>query len=102
MVFRLSGLIVLFIALQNPLAAGDPADVETRVLKNRLDNLESQAVQRRDREPTVLDLLRRQDDRLAGQALNTLKTKRPRSTAVPLLERQLFRSRRPAGRFDPR
>ena len=95
-------LAVTLIVVQAALAQAEQPDAEEAILKRRLDNLESQAVQRQGREPGVLDLLKRQDDRIAGQALNTLKTKNPRGTAVPLFERKLDRSRRPLGSFGDR
>lgn len=97
-----SVLIALLITCQSWTARADQPDVAERVLNNRLNNLESQAIQRQGRERRTQDLLTRQDDRIAGQALNTLKTRNTRSTAVPLLERKLLRSRRPVGSFDRR
>ena len=70
-------------------------DVEESLLRNRLNNLESQAVQRQGRDATVLDLLNRQDGRIAGQRLNSLKTQDPRSTAIPSLQRRFERGQRP-------
>ncbi len=100
--FRISILVALLIAYQGMPVAADQPDVAERVLNNRLNNLESQAIQRQTRGPRLQDLLARQDDRIAGQALNALKTKRPRSTAVPLLERKLNRSRSRLRPFDHR
>ncbi len=100
--FRAGLLVTLLIAYQSTLAGADQSDVAERALNNRLNNLESQAIQRQGRERRPQDLLARQDDRIAGQALNALKTKRPRSTAVPLLERKLDRSRSPLRPFDRR
>ena len=93
-------LITSMIALQSAVALAEQPSVQENVLINRLNSLESQAVQRQGREPVVSDLLRRQDDRLAGQALNTLKTRNLRNTAIPLLENKLNRSRRPLGVLD--
>ncbi|MGI9488572.1 MAG: hypothetical protein ACR2RF_22365 [Geminicoccaceae bacterium] len=100
--FRASLLVALLITCQSEIAMADQPDVAERVLNNRLNNLESQAVQRQGRERRPQDLLARQDDRIAGQALNALKTRRLRSTGVPLLERKLSRSRRPVRTFGRR
>ncbi|MGI9500041.1 MAG: hypothetical protein ACR2P3_08385 [Geminicoccaceae bacterium] len=100
--FRSLALIILLVSLESVLAIAEQSDISERVLNNRLNNLESQAIQRQGRERNIIDLLKRQDDKIAGQALNALKTRSPRHTAVPLLERKLFRSRRPAGRFTSR
>ncbi|MEM7043903.1 MAG: hypothetical protein AAF543_13925 [Pseudomonadota bacterium] len=93
--------LLVFIALlaMPPSLSAEPAssDLDRNILNNRLNNLESQAIQRRGREGKTLDLLNRQDDRLAGQALNRLKTASPRNEAIPRLERRLDRSRRPVG-----
>ena len=97
--FRVISLVALLIICQSAIAVADQPDVAERVLNNRLNNLESHTVQRQGRERRPQDLLARQDDRIAGQALNALKTRRLRSTAVPLLERKLFRSRRPVRTF---
>ena len=72
---------------------------ERRVLKNRLNNLESQSIQRSGQGEKALDLLSRQDARIAGQELNSLKTRNPRRSDIFLLQRQLDRSRRPVGRI---
>ena len=71
---------------------------EKRILKNRLNNLESQSIQRSGQGEKALDLLSRQDARIAGQELNSLKTRNPRRSDIFLLQRQLDRSRRPVGR----
>lgn len=94
------GLLILALG-DMPSHAGDGGDVES-VLRNQLNNLESQSIQRRGQETRSLDLLNRQDDKVAGQRLNMLKTKDPRRTSLPRLERQLDRSRRPVGSFRPR
>ncbi len=93
-------LIALFITCQSAPLQADQPDVAERVLNNRLNNLESQAIQRQGRERRPQDLLARQDDRIAGQALNALKTRRLGSATVPLLERKLLRSRRAVRSFD--
>lgn|GEM_PF-6995788 len=93
-------LAVGLITFESALAGDDKSEIAERILLNRLNNLESQAVQRRGREPTTIDLLRKQDDRLAGQALNMLKTKDVRNRNIPLLRGKLDRSRRPASRFN--
>lgn len=85
---------------QSVLAEDENADVAEQVLQNRLNNLESQAVQRRGREPTTIDLLNRQDDKIAEQSLNALKTRDLRNSDLPILERRLDRSRRLDGGFD--
>ncbi|MEM8951175.1 MAG: hypothetical protein AAGA21_11310 [Pseudomonadota bacterium] len=72
------------------------------LLKNALNNLESQSIQRRGGKTRSIDLLNRGDDRVAGQRLNMLKTKDPRGSSLRLLERQLDRSRRPVGSFGRR
>lgn len=95
-------LAILLIALRVGAADAEQSTVAEGVLNNRLNNLESQAIQRQGRSQSVLDLLNRQDSRLAGQALNTLKTRSPRNTAIPLLDRKLDRSRRPVGTFGRR
>jgi hypothetical protein len=87
-------LTCLFFGLFSAASAEDQTVVEERVLTNRLNNLESQAVQRRGRAPSTFDLLNRQDDKIAGQTLNRLKTENPRSSVLPRLERKLDRSRR--------
>ena len=92
-------MIMTFGTLLVTAAGAEQTDIAEAVLKTRLNNLESQAIQRRGREARGLDLLNRQDDRVAGQALNALKTIKPRSTAVPLLEGKLQRSRRLIGAF---
>ena len=91
-------VILLITSLLNVASAADPTVIGERVLKNRLNNLESQAIQRQGRVPTTLDLLNRQDDIIAGQTLNRLKTERPRSRFLHRLERKLDRSRRTRGR----
>ena len=95
-------LLVIFVGITSVSVRADQSEVGRRVLNERLNNLESQAVQRRGRDQKLIDLLNRQDDRAAEQALNALKTKRPRDTTVPLLQQKLERSRRPVGRFVPR
>ena len=70
---------------------------EKRILKNRVNNLESQSVQRLGQGEKALDLLSRQDARIAGQELNSLKTRNPRRSDTFILQRQLDRSRRPVG-----
>ena len=90
-------LILLIASIATGASADDQTVIEERVLKNRLDGLESQAIQRQRREPTTLDLLNRQDDAIAGQTLNRLKTERPRSRSLHRLERKLDRSRRTRG-----
>ncbi len=87
-------LISLLLSLSSAVSAGDQKVIDERVLTNRLNNLESQAVQRQGRASNALDLLNRQDDRVAGQTLNRFRTERPRSTVLPRLERKLDRSRR--------
>lgn len=99
---RLSALIVLLIISQSAQLWADQSDVAERILNNRLNNLESQAVQRQGRERRTQDLLVRQDDKIARQALNSLKTRRLRSTAVPLLEQKFSRSRGALRPFDRR
>jgi len=94
MSWRLLSIIIGLIFCQTALAESDRSKTVDPVLLNRLKNLESQAIQRRGRAPTIVDLLRRQNDRLAGQALNTLKTKDVRNRNLPLLKRRLDRSRR--------
>ncbi len=91
-------VILLITSLLNVASAADTKVVGERVLENRLNGLESQAVQRRGRVPTTLDLLNRQDGIIAGQTLNRLKTERPRSRSLHRLERKLDRSRRTRGR----
>ncbi|MGI9451665.1 MAG: hypothetical protein ACR2QH_13675 [Geminicoccaceae bacterium] len=95
-------LLVILVESVSVSAHADQSEVDVRVLNERLNNLESQAVQRRGRDQKLIDLLNRQDDRVAEQALNALKTKRPRDVTVPLLQQKLERSRRPIGRFVPR
>ncbi len=95
-------LLALLIAHQGAIVEAGQPDAVERVLNNRLNNLESQAVQRQGRERRPQDLLTRQDNRIAGQTLNTLKTRRVRSATVPFLERKLSRSRRAVRALDRR
>lgn len=95
-------LACLFVAVPTTYAAAEQNAVEKSVLTNRLNNLESQAIQRRGKGATTLDLLNNQDNKIAGQALNRLKTKRPRSDIIPRLERKLDGIRRPGSRFGRR
>lgn len=83
-------------------ADADQSAIEESILQNRLNQLESQSIQRRGQDRRVQDLLNRQDDRLAGQKLNSLKTRDLRNRDVPRFERQLLRSRRPTGSFEHR
>lgn len=91
---RLTIFMLVLLAPMLGATAAEDEEIDEQVLKNRLNNLESQAVQRDGREPTTLDLLNRQDDKIAGQKLNTLKTKKPGSDIIRRLERKLDRSRR--------
>ena len=98
-----AGLFVLaawFLAAQAAFAGDGQAKVEENLLRYRLNNLESQSVQRRGRTPTIVDLLNRQNDKRAGQALNRLKTRDIRNKNIPLFEGKLRRSRWPAGRLE--
>jgi hypothetical protein len=95
--FRLLILVLCCLAGQAARAGSDRDEIAEQVLQNRLSNLESQAVQRRGRSPTIADLLRRQDRRLAEQALNALKTRDAGGRGLPLLERKLDRGRRDNG-----
>lgn len=102
MVGYLFVLAFFLIAFPSLLVSADQLSLEESVLTNRLNNLESQAVHRRSKGPVTLDLLNRQDNKLAGQILNRFKTESPGSTALPRLERKLDRSRRPFGRIGVR
>ena len=84
----------LLLGLIGTASVADQTAIEERTLTNRLSNLESQAIQRRRSTSNTLDLLNSQDDKIAGQTLNRLKTEHPRSTVLPYLERKLDRSRR--------
>ena len=95
-------LLLLALALRGMAAEAEDSVTSDILLKNALNNLESQSIQRREGRTRSLDLLNRQDDRAAGQRLNMLKTKDPRRSSLPLLERQLDRSRRPVGSFGAR
>ena len=92
---RLPVLVALLAMTPGVWAEPASSDADENLLRHRLNNLESQAVQRQGRAGTALDLLNRQDGRLAGQALNRLKTRDPRNTGIPLLERRFERSQRP-------
>ncbi|NJO36581.1 MAG: hypothetical protein HC871_01880 [Rhizobiales bacterium] len=97
---RLLILVVCCLAGQAARAGSDRDEIAEQVLQNRLSNLESQAVQRRGRSPTIVDLLNRQDRRLAEQALNALKTRDAGDRSIPLLERRLDRHRHPRGLLE--
>lgn len=91
-------LVLLVLALQSGVVTAEPPTIEESVLENRLNNLESRTIQRQQQEQKTLDLLKRQDDKIAGQALDGLKTRRPLGDNIPRLERKLDRSRRIIGR----
>ena len=93
-------LVAWLLAVQCALAGDRQATIDENLLRFRLNNLESQAVQRRGRAPTIADLLNRQSDKRAGQALNELKTRDVRNRNIPLFEGKLRRSRGSARRFE--
>jgi len=96
----LLGLAACFLTMQSAFAEGGQSTIDENLLRYRMNNLESHSVQRRGRAPTIVDLLNRQNDKRAGQALNSLKTRDIRNKKIPLFEGKLRRSRRPARPFE--
>ena len=95
-------LLLLALAMRGFAAHGEESTIGEDVLQNQLNVLESQSVQRKGGQTRALDLLNRQDDRIAGQTLNSLKTRNLNRLTLPPLERQLDRSRRPVGSVGAR
>jgi hypothetical protein len=72
------------------LHAEDADDVD-----DRLDRLESRVIERSPLPPRISDMQTRQDLGVVEQELRSLKTRKPNRRDIPLLERQLDRTKRP-------
>jgi hypothetical protein len=72
------------------LHAEDADDVD-----DRLDRLEIRVIERSPLPPRISDMQTRQDLGVVEQELRSLKTRKPNRRDIPLLERQLDRTKRP-------
>ena len=88
MIWRSLCMAMGLLLSQSALADSGQSKAIDPALKLKLNKLRSQALQRQDREPAIIDLSRSQRERRAGQALNTLKTKDPGNRHLPLLKRK--------------
>ncbi len=94
--------VAFLMGLHGAGACAQQPETDEVLLERRLNDLESEAIQRRGQKQRVRDLLTRQDRRIADQQLRTLKTRQLRNPAIPRLERKFDRSARPAHPFDRR
>ncbi|MGI9433764.1 MAG: hypothetical protein ACR2Q4_02860 [Geminicoccaceae bacterium] len=92
-----AGMIIVLGMAVGPACADELGD-DVQILDHQLDNIESRTLQRPTGQGRTSDLLVRQDLRVSEQRMKTLKTRTPRDTRLPLLERQLDRAQRPTRR----
>lgn len=96
----MSALVVMVLTMIAIPVLADPTSKPEVRLDAELDRLESRVIQRQNRPPRTSDLLTGQDLKIAERKLNTLKTRAPRNTRIPLLSRQLDRLQRQNRRFN--